>query len=410
LKALTINISATFYRCNPQFSYETSANPRRVLTSPSKPIHNDGYDNEDYDYILYVNDLLGGESGPKYLILDILGSQVVKCQNVQTNEIVAVKVIKNKPAYFNNAMMEVTIVEMLNKEYDPQDEHRIVRLLDSFVHRSHICMVFELLSSNLNELLKQNSFSGLSTQLVKVFTAQLLDSLTVLKEARLIHCDLKPENILLKSLKTPEIKLIDFGSACHEKQTVYTYIQSRFYRSPEVLLGVPYTSAIDMWSLGCIAVELFLGLPLFPGTSEYNQITRIVELLGLPPKHILDSGKQTSQFCDPYVDMYGQKRYQLKSLEKYTREHNTNEQPGKNYFTHSTLPEIIKATPIPVQRAKPQEAKMGTLEQSLRLAFIDFVQGLLNLDPLMRWTPQQARSHPFITGKEFTGPFMVSLT
>lgn len=61
---------------------------------------------------------------------------------------------------------------------------------------------------------------------------------------------------------------------------MYTYIQSRFYRSPEVLLGLTYNSAIDMWSLGCIAVELFLGLPLFPGTSEYNQITRIVEMLG----------------------------------------------------------------------------------------------------------------------------------
>lgn len=84
----------------------------------------------------------------------------------------------------------------------------------------------------------------------------------------------------MRRLQSPEIKVIDFGSACHERQTVYTYIQSRFYRSPEVLLGIPYTAAIDMWSLGCIAVELFLGLPLFPGTSEYNQITRIVEMLG----------------------------------------------------------------------------------------------------------------------------------
>ena len=158
--------------------------------------------------------------------------------------------------------------------------------------------MFELLSSNLYELIKQNSFGGLSTQLVKVFTAQLLDSLTILNEAKLIHCDLKPENILLQScviltlpspsppthsfhrLQTPQIKIIDFGSACHERQTVYTYIQSRFYRSPEVLLGLSYNSAIDMWSLGCIAVELFLGLPLFPGTSEYNQITRIVDMLG----------------------------------------------------------------------------------------------------------------------------------
>jgi hypothetical protein len=74
---------------------------------------------------------------------------------------------------------------------------------------------------------------------------------------------------------------------------------------------------------------------------------------------MLDMGKQTSQFFDSYVDTYGRKRYQLKSLEKYSREHNTNEQPGKKYFTHSTLPEIIKAAPIPAQRAKPQEAEKG---------------------------------------------------
>ena len=96
------------------------------------------------------------------------------------------------------------------------------------------------------------------------------------------------------SLQSPQIKVIDFGSACHERQTVYTYIQSRFYRSPEVLLGLTYNSAIDMWSLGCIAVELFLGLPLFPGTSEYNQITRIVEMLGYDhPYHPIISGTDT---------------------------------------------------------------------------------------------------------------------
>lgn len=87
----------------------------------------------------------------------------------------------------------------LNKTCDPNDEHHILRLRDSFIHRNHLCLVFELLSSNLYELIKQNQFQGLSTQLVKVFMAQLLDAMTVLKEARLIHCDLKPENILLKS-------------------------------------------------------------------------------------------------------------------------------------------------------------------------------------------------------------------
>jgi serine/threonine protein kinase len=76
------------------------------------------------------------------------------------------------------------------------------------------------------------------------------------------------------------IKIIDFGSACHEANRIYTYIQSRFYRSPEVLLGLQYTGAIDMWSLGCIVAELFIGIPLFPGSSEYNQLRRIVDMLG----------------------------------------------------------------------------------------------------------------------------------
>ncbi|TFK54131.1 kinase-like protein [Heliocybe sulcata] len=416
LRQLTTNLVDTFHICNPQFRYESAHNPRRVLTKPSKPSHNDGYDNEDYDYILYVNDWLGAEEGHnRYLILDVLGQgtfgQVVKCQNMKTHEIVAVKVVKNKPAYFNQSMMEVTILELLNNQCDPNDEHHILRLRDSFIHKNHLCLVFELLSSNLYELIKQNQFQGLSTQLVKVFAAQLLDSLTVLKEARLIHCDLKPENILLKSLSSPQIKVIDFGSACHERQTVYTYIQSRFYRSPEVLLGNPYTAAIDMWSLGCIVVELFLGLPLFPGTSEYNQITRIVDMLGMPPAHMLEFGKQTNQFFDSYIDMYGQKKYRLKSIEQYSREHNTQEQPGKQYFKHTTLPDIVNNAPVHNYKSSSRGANHEhEKEMANRASFIDFCHGLLNLDPVNRWTPQQARQHPFITGEKWTGPWQPSAT
>lgn len=285
LKCLTSQLPQTYTLCNPSFRYETTDNPRRVLTKPSKPVYNDGADNEDWDYILYVNDVLGGDhGGDRYLILDVLGQgtfgQVVKCQNMRTHDICAVKVVKNKPAYLNQSKMEVAILQLLNRDHDPRDEHHILRLQDSFTHKNHLCLVFECLSSNLYELIKQNQFKGLSLQLVRVFTQQLLDCLAVLKDARLIHCDLKPENILLKSLQSPSIKVIDFGSACHELQTVYTYIQSRFYRSPEVLLGLPYSTSIDMWSLGCIVVELFLGLPIFPGTSEYNQVSRIVDMMG----------------------------------------------------------------------------------------------------------------------------------
>ncbi|WRT70311.1 uncharacterized protein IL334_007309 [Kwoniella shivajii] len=407
LKCLTTALPQTYNLCNPTFRYETSDNPRRVLTKPSKPVHNDGADNDDWDYILYVNDVLGGDhGGDRYLILDVLGQgtfgQVVKCQNMRTHEIVAVKVVKNKPAYLQQSKMEVAILELLNTQHDPNDRHHILRMHDSFTHKSHLCLVFECLSSNLYELIKQNQFKGLSTQLVKVFTQQMLDCLSVLKDARLIHCDLKPENILLKSLQSPQIKIIDFGSACHEMQTVYTYIQSRFYRSPEVLLGLPYSAAIDMWSLGCIVVELFLGLPLFPGTSEYNQLSRIVDMLGNPPTHLLEVGKQTHEFFNTTIDAYGRKSFKLKPMHQYASEHRTDEQPSKQYFKQTRLKDIIMEYSFNKRGAKQSDIDK---EMAMRRAFVDFAEGLLNMDPIKRWSPQQAAKHPFITGEKFTGPF-----
>ncbi|KAH3916648.1 hypothetical protein HBI56_048430 [Parastagonospora nodorum] len=414
LQALTAHLPMTYKLCNAQFNYQSSRNPRRVLTKPSKGVKNDGYDNEDSDYILYVNDILGSEeSGHKnrYLILDVLGQgtfgQVVKCQNLKTQEVVAVKVIKNRTAYFNQSMMEVSVLDLLNKQMDKNDDHHLLRLKDTFIHRQHLCLVFELLSVNLYELIKQNQFRGLSTTLVRVFAQQLINGLALLGKAKLIHCDLKPENILLKNLESPIIKIIDFGSACDERQTVYTYIQSRFYRSPEVLLGLPYSAAIDMWSLGCIVVELFLGLPLFPGSSEYNQVSRITEMLGLAPHWMLEMGKQSGEFFEKSQDEYGRKTYRLKSMEQYSREHNSKEQPSKKYFSATTLPDIIKNYPMPRKNMKQHEIER---EMANRAAFIDFAQGLLNLNPLERWTPAQAKLHPFITQAKFTGPFVPPMT
>ncbi|KAL2134181.1 hypothetical protein VTI74DRAFT_802 [Chaetomium olivicolor] len=410
LQALTVHLPATYRICNPNFKYESSRNPRRVLTKPSKGVKNDGYDNEDSDYILYVNDILGSEEAGhknRYLILDVLGQgtfgQVVKCQNLKTQEVVAVKVIKNRTAYFNQSMMEVSVLDLLNTKLDKNDDHHLLRLKDTFIHRQHLCLVFELLSVNLYELIKQNQFRGLSTTLVRVFAQQLLNGLTLLNKARLIHCDLKPENILLKNLESPIIKIIDFGSACDERQTVYTYIQSRFYRSPEVLLGLPYSSAIDMWSLGCIVVELFLGLPLFPGSSEYNQVSRIVEMLGNPPNWMIEMGKQAGEFFEKRQDEFGRRTYHLKSIEQYSRERGVKEQPSKKYFQANTLPEIIKSYPMPRKNMKQSEIDR---EMNNRIAFIDFVRGLLTINPLERWSPQQAKLHPFITQQKYTGQFV----
>ncbi|KAI8996029.1 kinase-like domain-containing protein, partial [Gaertneriomyces semiglobifer] len=406
---LTANLLSTYMRVNPDFSYQPTHNPRRVLTKPSKAVHNNGRDNEDWDYLLYVNDIVGSQEGRQYVyrILDVLGQgtfgQVAKCVNIKTKELVAVKIIKNKPAYHNQSLMEVAILELLNHTMDPKDTHHLVRMKDHFIHHSHLCIVFEMLSVNLYELIKQNQFRGLSTNLVRIFVKQILDALCLLSRARILHCDLKPENILLKNLESPSIKVIDFGSACHENQTVYTYIQSRFYRSPEVLLGLPYTSSIDVWSLGCIAAELFLGLPLFPGSSEYNQISRIVEMLGVPPTYMCEKGKQAKLFFEKLAGPGGKVKYVMKTVEAYMKQSGNVEQPSKRYFTGNTLAEVINGYPRPRKNATPHEIAKETRS---RECFINFLQGLLALNPFERWTPHQARLHPFVTGEEYTGPFV----
>ena len=441
VNALSIYLTESYSLCQPRkFQYSKSTNPKRVLTKPLEPKYNNGYDNEDSDYILYVNDVLGSEEGKKYMVLDLLGSgtfgQVVKCQNLNNQTVCAVKVIKSKPAYMNQSLTEVRLLEFLNANSDGKN---FIRLLDTFMHKEHLCLVFEILASNLYELIKQNQFQGLNMKLVKLLTKQLLDSMAQLKNFQMIHCDLKPENILLCQPDKPNIKVIDFGSACFTRNTIYTYIQSRFYRSPEVILGLPYTESIDMWSLGCIVGELFLGLPMFPGTSEYNQIFKIVDMLGPPPRHMIEVGKNSFNFFKKKVNTTTtinnnnnnnnnntsetKPIYELKSFDEYcqfleykrqkqegatsTTNNNTNsssssnhhhnnykkEQPNKNYFKHKLLKDIIINYKLP---SKKMTNSMIEKEYHDRLLLIDFLTKVLNLNPLERLTPQEALKHPFI--------------
>ena len=143
----------------------------------------------------------------------------------------------------------------------------IVKMKDYFVFKGHLCIVFEMLFCSLYETLYRNEFKGLSLNLSRLLITQIVTSLAHCDNLGIIHCDLKPENILLVSEQSTNLKVIDFGSACFEGGTVHSYVQSRYYRSPEVLMELPYTSRIDMWSLGCLAVELVIGTALFPGKN-----------------------------------------------------------------------------------------------------------------------------------------------
>lgn len=174
----------------------------------------------------------------------------------------------------------------------------IVKIKDNFVFRSHVFIVFEILSINLYQFIKNNDFQGFSVALTKRFSLQILEALDYMYQFSIVHCDLKPENILLVKPNKSQIKLIDYGSSCFELERFYTYIQSRFYRAPEIMLGIPYTTAIDMWSFGCIVFECLVGVPLFAGENENDQMAAIMEIVGIPPRSLIAKATRRKVFFD----------------------------------------------------------------------------------------------------------------
>ncbi|EED88177.1 hypothetical protein THAPSDRAFT_37862, partial [Thalassiosira pseudonana CCMP1335] len=350
-----------------------------------------------------------------YTVVSLLGqgtfAQVFHCIEKKTGNTVAVKIVKNKPAYTRQAAVEIDVFRKLNTDDNASDDSSmtpsgskirygdaIIRLLCYFMHCSHLCLVFEMLGPNLYELLKKRQFRGLPIGAVRTLVQQATAGIKILGKKNVVHCDLKPENILMVRADAQWIKLIDFGSACFEGQTTHTYIQSRFYRSPEVLVGLPYDSAIDMWSLGCVAAELFLGLPILPGVHEHDQLGRILEMIGPLPDWMLEKGIKSTKFFKVTAKPGGPRSsppdsstsegnsprtvWEFKTLAKLEQ------QPTNRYFKKKKLEDIVMHHGV--CNTKKEREQLGL--------FVHFLKGVLDPDPWKRWTAHQASMHPFLTG------------
>ncbi|XP_037538633.1 dual specificity tyrosine-phosphorylation-regulated kinase 4 [Nematolebias whitei] len=324
---------------------------------------NNGYDDEHGSYVRVLHDHIAY----RFEVLEVIGKgsfgQVLKCLDHKSNELVAIKMIRNKKRFHHQALVELKILEVIKKK-DKDNLHNVIHMKEYFYFRNHLCISFELLGVNLYELIKKNNFQGFSLALIRRFAHALLRCLQMLHGEKIIHCDLKPENILLSQRGPGNIKVVDFGSSCYEQQRVYTYIQSRFYRSPEVILGHPYSMAIDMWSLGCILAELYTGYPLFPGESEVEQIACIMEVLGMPPNDFVQSASRRKLF----FDSKGNPR-------------NTTNSKGK--------------------KRKPNSIELSTALKTNDPLFLDFIQRCLDWDPTKRMTPDEGLQHQWIQDGNF---------
>ena len=177
----------------------------------------------------------------RYDIIRTLGKGsfgvVFKWYDYKEKDFIALKVVRCKKKLQKQGLVEVGLLRHL-KENDPEDKKNIVKIKDHFYWRNHLWICFEMLSINLYEFLKNSNYCGFSTSLIRRFAIQILISLDYLQEHKVVHWDLKPENILLRKINKSGIKIIDFGSSCFEDKSIYTYIQSRFYRAPEIILGI----------------------------------------------------------------------------------------------------------------------------------------------------------------------------
>ena len=249
--------------------------------------HRTGFE-EEKDFPITLGSVVAG----RYQITEYLGSaafsRAVQAHDLQTGALVCLKIIKNSKDFFDQSLDEIKLLKLLNAA-DPGDEHNVLRMFDAFYFKEHLFIATELLRANLYEFQRHNLESGepryfTMARLRRVAT-QVLEALAFVHAQGVLHCDLKPENILFRSFSRCVVKVIDFGSSCFIGDHLSSYVQSRSYRAPEVILGAAYDFRIDVWSVGCILAELHTGRVLFQNDSLSSLLARVAGICGpLPPR------------------------------------------------------------------------------------------------------------------------------
>uniref|UniRef100_A0A669C0C9 Protein kinase domain-containing protein n=1 Tax=Oreochromis niloticus TaxID=8128 RepID=A0A669C0C9_ORENI len=226
---------------------------------------------------------------------------VTRCRDTKNNQTVAIKVNKSDPGILQQAKLEIFVLEQLRR-LDP-DRCNIVEWNGYFLDGERICLNFELLDQSLWDYIGDRNNQGLPITELRPILHQLANALFHLGSVGIVHADLKPGNIMVVNRhESPiKVKLIDFGLAFPASALIPGYrVGTVGYCAPEIMLGTSYDEAIDMWSLGLVAVELATGLPLYPGEDDYDVLKFIIETQGQLPDHLLESGLQGPENGQPF--------------------------------------------------------------------------------------------------------------
>ena len=343
---------------------------------------------ETKDFPIIINSIVAG----RYQVVEYLGSaafsKAIQCYDIHTEQMVCMKIIENNKDYFDQSVDEIKLLRYINANCEDLDGKNLLKLIDFFYHKEHLFIVTELLRDNLYEYSKYNreveKKMYFNVPRLQRITKQILNALSFIHDLKLIHCDLKPENILIKSYSRCEIKVIDFGSSCFIHDHLSSYVQSRSYRAPEVILGCRYDYKIDIWSLGCILAELFTGYVLFQNDSVQGLLSRVIGIIGPVPEYMMKEGRLVSNFFT---------REGLIYQEAGAEDENGVTGEDKKKKEKSVVSDDDLKINILVAKKTNLQKRMKCEDKH----FVDFVRRLLEVDPLKRPTAKEALQHPWLT-------------
>ncbi|OJD19440.1 CMGC/DYRK/PRP4 protein kinase [Emergomyces pasteurianus Ep9510] len=332
----------------------------------------------------YYNVMLGELVDGRYHVQQNLGkgmfSSVVRATDSKTGKLVAIKIIRNNDTMRKAGMKEIELLEQLLAA-DPDDKKHIIRFERHFDHKGHLCMVFENLSMNLREVLKKFGRDvGINLRAIRTYAHQMFLGLSLLRKCNILHADLKPDNLLVNESRNL-LKVCDLGSASPASENEITpYLVSRFYRAPEIILGIPYDYAIDIWSIGCTLFELYTGKILFTGRTNNQMLRSIMECRGKLPPKFLRRGTLTYLHFDEFLN--------FRSVEE-------------DKVTGRMVTRVVdfkKPTRDLKTRLMGKGSKgMSDSETKELSLFIDLLDRCLSINPEKRCTPSEALKHPFIS-------------
>ncbi|EMD89231.1 hypothetical protein COCC4DRAFT_50486 [Bipolaris maydis ATCC 48331] len=360
----------------------------------------DNWDDPEGYYKLISNELV---DGGRYRVIKGLGrgvfANVAQAEEVGTDDgdasprIVAIKMIRRNDLMRRASQKEMDFLRKVN-EADPQDKRHIIRLLGSFDHKGHLCIVFEHMSKNLRDLLKEETNGhGLTLPAVRIYARQMFLGLQHLQNCQVIHLDLKPDNVLVSADKKT-IKLADFGTAVDKRDVIERteYLVSRFYRAPEIILGMDVGYPVDMWAVGCTVYELWTGKILFTGRSNNQMIKSFMDCLGWPSEKLLKKGLVNNvldnfelgpplKFISREVDQFN--KFSIRKIEQQKK-----------------IPRDMKTRVHDAARnisnGGPTAAELNDLA--------DLLSATLHMNVEKRLTPKEALAHKFFASKTSAPP------